>query len=86
MLLGIFNSSIFWTFVQSIMPTMADGHAIRVTRLRSFPLPFPLQQRLKSDAKEIADVVSELLVPRLASSRQAYLAAKLNSAIAQLYG
>src|SRR5207237_39659 len=38
-LLGVCNSTVFWTFIRQHMPTMGEGrHALRLERLRAFRL------------------------------------------------
>ncbi|MGD0461159.1 MAG: N-6 DNA methylase [Tepidisphaeraceae bacterium] len=84
-LLGILNSSTFWTFVQSEMPTMGDGYAVRSTPLRRFSLPFSPHHAAQTDLKAINEIVTALLAQGLASSRRAALKQGLNSAVALVY-
>jgi hypothetical protein len=60
-LLGVCNSTIFWTFVQHQMPTMGIGrHVIRLERLRQFPLVVPCQENQES-VQAIASGAQSLL-------------------------
>jgi hypothetical protein len=84
-ILGIFNSSTFWNFVRSAMPTIADGHAIQIKKLRDFPLPCLPNTTAECDIVAIRASVRKLLDNTIKSSCCAMARKELDAAVNRTY-
>ncbi len=68
-LLGILNSSVFWTFVHSTMPTMGEGrHSLRTCEMKKFPLLVPSLKPLDTRQDRIQKAVAQLHADRIAAA------------------
>jgi methylase of polypeptide subunit release factors len=83
--LGIFNSPTFWDFVRSAMPTIADGHAIQIKKLRDFPLPCLPNTTAECDVDAIRASVRKLLDNTIKSSCCAMTRKELDAAVNRTY-
>jgi hypothetical protein len=84
-LLGVLNSSTFWAFVRSTMPTMGDGHALRISRLREFCFPIMPGHNMDGDLCHLQNLVAERLREPLKSKKSSESAELINQAVARLY-
>jgi hypothetical protein len=84
-LLGVCNSTIFWTFVQHRMPTMGNGrHTIRLERLRQFPLVVPCPDN-QGSVQAIATAAQSLVVDPVPLRRKEMIA-EIDRMVRKLYG
>jgi hypothetical protein len=84
-LLGVCNSSVFWAFVQHQMPTMGVArHAIRLERLRQFPLVVPDSQNHPL-VKKIAAEAQKLVHDPSPASERTVLKADIECVVRELY-
>jgi len=84
-LLGVCNSTIFWTIAQQKMPTMGIGrHAIRLERLRQFPLVVPCQEN-QGLVQAIASAAQSLVVDPVPLRRKEIIA-EIDRMVRELYG
>lgn len=84
-LLGVCNSSVFWTLVQHQMPTMGVGrHTLRLERLRRFPLVVP-DLRNQALIEKITTEARKLVHEVLLVSERAALKANIDCLMRQLY-
>jgi hypothetical protein len=86
LLLGILNSSIFWLFVRSSMPTMGDGHAIRFASLRTFRFPLPPTPAGCIELQAIEALVSKRLMRQSSRTKSAEFGKQMDESVARLYG
>jgi hypothetical protein len=85
-LLGICNSSVFWTFVEHRMPTMGPGRrSLRLERLRAFPLVVADTEN-QSVVQEIAGGARRLVAGPLTASERATIKASIDHMVRELYG
>ena len=86
LLLGILNSSVFWLFVRSSMPTVGDGRALRLASLRRFRFPFPPNPAGDTELKGIEALVSERLMQQSSRTKSAEFGKQMDESVARLYG
>jgi hypothetical protein len=85
-LLGILNSSVFWTFVSSSMPTMGEGRfALRVNQLLNFAIPDLAFQPSTSQC-ELRDAVFALLGGAVARGDRRSAIHTIDRVVAEMYG
>ena len=85
-LLGICNSSVFWAFVKHKMPTMGIGrHAIRLERLRQFPIVLPSPEN-QSLVQSIVTSVRSLLADSPSLPECKRVMAEIDHLVCRLYG
>jgi hypothetical protein len=84
-LLGVLNSSVFWTFVSSTMPTMGEGrYALRANQLKNFAIPDSICQASAS-RRELRDAVAALLSGDLARNARQDAIDSVDRIVAELY-
>jgi hypothetical protein len=84
-LLGVCNSSVFWTFVEYRMPTMGPGRRVlRLERLRAFPLVEAGTEN-RSVVQDIAVGARRLIADRLSTSERTRLKAGIDRLVRELY-
>lgn len=84
-LLGVCNSSVFWTFVEHRMPTMGPGRrSLRLERLRAFPLVVADTEN-QSLVQEIAAGARRLVADPQSTSERETIKAGIDRMVRSLY-
>ena len=86
-LLAVLNSKVFWTWTQHRMPTLGSGwHSYRVSVLRKFPIPIPLQGQDNRLFEDVANLADRLLNEELIGIDRDNVLSSIDDKVCKLYG
>jgi hypothetical protein len=85
-MLAIFNSRVFWTFLEGTMPTMGPDRVLRVQRLLQYPIIEKLVSPESIAARTLGRWARQLLAGTLCSADRAAVMRSIDEFVAEGYG
>ena len=86
-LLGIVNSKVFARYVSLTMPKINVGrYSLRLSRLRRFPVPYPMSENTRQTSQAISSLVHDLVQQSIRRPPSQELLTAIDRQVADLYG